>query len=297
MKEQLKQPDAILEKLISARSEEVARIQKLQSEASKAIEIRGKAQLATLKKTLPKDWIAVLDSVDKIHDDASVATQARLKKVSSKPVAASSLPATAAPLRPGPAGSPPVATGTRGPFYPSYMVVYDNGVIVQEGAPFFLDQGPGAEGTGPGWYGVASQHENMVIDWWFQYSVPAATSYNHAIFVPFYGTYTVVADDGFWTSKAARVSLNLQAQGFQSNTGAIGTSNVLDSGNEQNVDLQNVPIPSSHSMSYYELLDAGEAYLRVSALYYVYARGSGSFALFNLVNADLILYVPSLYIE
>jgi hypothetical protein len=281
MKEQPKPSDAILEKLISERSEEVARVQKLRSEASKAIEIRGKAQLATLKKTLPKDWIAVLDSVDKIHEDASVATLTRLKKVSP----------TAAPLRPGPTGSLPVAD-TSGPLYPTYMVQYEP--VYKQGAPFIIEAGPSVIGNRSGLYGVEAQDATMVIDWWFQYSVPAANSYHHAIIVPFYGMYTVVADDGFWTSKAAHISLNLQVQGFQSNSGAIGTSNVFDV-NEQNVDLT-AGIPPSNSLSYDEILDAGTAYLRVSAIYYAYARGSGSLAFFDLLNPFDSPIVPYLYI-
>jgi hypothetical protein len=290
MNEQLKPPGAILEKLISARSEELARVQKLQSEASKAIEIRGKAQLATLKKTLPRDWIAVLDSVDKIHEDASVAAQTRLKKVSP----------TAAPLRPGPTNDPPIVPGTLGPFQPYYMVLYNGQMVVlNQGAPFNIEEGPvipSVIGNGSGLYGVEAQDQKMVIDWWFQYSVAAAITYHHhAIIVPFYGKYTVVADDGFWTSKAAHLSLNLQVQGFQSSTGAIGTSNVFDV-NEQNVDLT-AGIPPTNSMIYDEVLDAGTAYLRVSAIYYAYARGSGSHAFFDLLNPYDAPVVPYLYIK
>ena len=92
--------------------------------------------------------------------------------------------------------------------------------------------------------------------------------------------YTLYADDGFWTSKEAHASINLSAQGWQFNFRDTATSNVMDV-DSQNINDKGVFLPISHTMSYTDMLVAGEAFLRVSVAYYLYARGSDSYAEFN----------------
>jgi len=74
MTEEFKPSDQILKQLVTARREEVVRLQKSQAEQLKDVETRGQARIADLKKSLPKDIAAVLTSLEKGNTKAVSAT-------------------------------------------------------------------------------------------------------------------------------------------------------------------------------------------------------------------------------
>jgi hypothetical protein len=291
----LRPSDDILKQLVAARREEIVRLRNVRAEQLKDLETRGQAQMAALRNTLPKDMTAVLNKLDK------AAKESRASKTRGKIKHGSSVAAAGRvhPQRPGFAGNKlVVATDSLGWYLPYYTILYnaDGSIYEQSEIPFNIDTGFSAGGGGLGLFGTGAGDGTVVMDWWFRYTVPSDGSYNHTISLPFYGTYTLYADDGFWTSKEAHASINLSAQGWQFNFMDTTTSNVMDV-DSQNINDKDFPLPSWHTMSYTDMLVAGEAFLRVGVAYYLYARGSDSYAEFNLVNPNIFVYQPWLYVE
>lgn len=84
MEATFKLSDDTLKQLVTARREEVVRLQKSQADHLKDLETRGQARIAALRKTLPKDMVAVLDSLDKTRAEASAATKSHVDSVKAK---------------------------------------------------------------------------------------------------------------------------------------------------------------------------------------------------------------------
>ena len=68
------------------------------------------------------------------------------------------------------------------------------------------------------------------------------------------------------------------------------------------IDSQNINVNDRfdgwRTMYYADLLGADTAYLRVSAIYYVYARGGGSFAELNFSDGDAnYIGIPWVFID
>jgi len=134
------------------------------------------------------------------------------------------------------------------------------------------------------------------MDWWFSYLAPQNRFYGHTIYVPFHGFYIVIADDGFWDSKEAHARIDLSAVGYQYNYKSTGNTNEIDVGG-QNLNV-NDRLDGWRTMYYADLLGMDRAYLRVTASFYVYARGGGSTAQldFSSGNANY-MGVPWVYID
>lgn len=78
--------------------------------------------------------------------------------------------------------------------------------------------------------------------------------------------------------------INLSAVGYQYNYKVTSSTNVLDL-HSQNINV-NDRFDGWRTMSYSDLLGADRAYLRVSASFYVYARGGGSTAQLNFSTGN-----------
>ena len=76
-----KSGDDVLKELVSTRRDEVVLLQNKQTEQIKDLETRGAKRLADLKKTLPKDFVAVLDSLDKIHHQSVLTTKSTVDEI------------------------------------------------------------------------------------------------------------------------------------------------------------------------------------------------------------------------
>ena len=124
----------------------------------------------------------------------------------------------------------------------------------------------------------------LVMDWWFTYNAPQNRNYAHTIWVPFHGFYILYADDGFWDSKETHARIDISAVGYQYNYKATGSANVFDLGSS-NINV-NDRFDGWRTMYYSDLLGADQAYLRVSAAFYVYARGGGSTAQLNFSDGN-----------
>jgi hypothetical protein len=296
--------DSVLKQLVNERREAIAGLVASRAEQRKDLETRGKSQLAALRKTLPKDMVTVFDKLEAMHAGTGAASKgqpAQFKFARSAAAASGEHtrladpgigPDKVRPPRPAGAELPPDV-----PFLPYYEILYnpDGSVAAESEILFNIDSGFSAGGGSLGLFGTGAGDGTVTVDWWFRYNVPNDGNYNHTIYVPTPGNYSLYADDGFWTSKEAHASINLAAQGWQFNYKNTGNSNVMDV-DSQNINVKNVPLPTWSSFSYSDLLVAGEAHLRVSAAYYLYARGDGSSAEFNLVNADIFVYAPYLVV-
>ncbi len=298
MPEKFKPHDDILEQLVTARREEVVRLQKSQADHLKDLETRGQARIAALKKTLPKDMVAVLDSLDKTHDEASAATKSHVDRVKAKFAPSGPSPENETAVHPGLAGGHLVAPGSLGWFTPYYGTLHwsDGSVVWQGYYPGNIDLWVACNGSGSGIFGTGACAGTLVMDWWFTYNAPQNRNYSHTIWVPFHGFYILYSDDGFWDSKEAHARIDLSAVGYQYNYKATASTNVFD------LDSQNINVNDRfdgwRTMYYSDLLGADRAYLRVSASFYVYARGGGSTAQLNFSDGNAnYMGVPWVYVD
>jgi hypothetical protein len=298
MTEKFKPYDDILEQLVSERRDEVVRLQKSHADQLKDLETRGQARIADLKKTLPKEMVAVLDNLDKTHDKASTATKSHVEKVKAKLADAEPSPEHETAMHPGLAGGHLVAPSSLGWFTPYYGTLHgSNGAVYWQGYnPGNIDLWDSASGGGSGIFGTGAGSFTAYMDWWFTYGAPQDRNYGHTIWVPFHGFYILYSDDGFWDSKEAHARIDLSAVGYQYNYKATGGTNVFD------LDSQNINVNDRfdgwRTMYYSDLLGADRAYLRVSASFYVYARGGGSTAQLNFSDGNAnYIGVPWVYVD
>jgi hypothetical protein len=83
-KTSFKRSDDVLKQPVTARREEVVRLQKSQAVYLEDLETRGQARLAALRETLPTEMVAVRDSLSKTHDAAKTVSKSYACKVKAK---------------------------------------------------------------------------------------------------------------------------------------------------------------------------------------------------------------------
>jgi hypothetical protein len=191
-----------------------------------------------------------------------------------------------------------VAPSSLGWFVPYYGTLHgsDGAVYWQGYNPGNIDLWDSANGSGSGLFGTGAESFTVYMDWWFTYNAPENRDYGHTIWVPFHGFYILYSDDGFWDSKEAHARIDLSAVGYQYNYKATGSTNVFD------LDSQNINVNDRfdgwRTMYYSDLLGIDQAYLRVTASFYVYARGGGSTAQLNFSDGNAnYMGVPWVYIN
>jgi hypothetical protein len=298
MTETFKPEDSILEQLVTARREQVVRLQKSQADQLTDLQTRGQAQIAELKKTLPKEFVTVLDSLDRTHDKATTAAKSQVEKARAELSSSVPAPEDETAVHPGLAGGHLVAPSSLGWFTPYYGVLHwSDGTVSWQGYnPGNFDLWDSATGGGNGWFGTGAGSFTGYLDWWFTYNAPQDRNYGHTIWVPFHGFYILYSDDGFWDSKEAHARIDLSAVGYQYNYKGTGSTNVFD------LDSQNINVNDRfdgwRTMYYSDLLGADRAYLRVTASFYVYARGGGSTAELNFSDGNAnYMGVPWVYVD
>ncbi len=298
MAEKFKSADSVLEELVAARRDEVVRAQTSQADQIKALETRGQARVAELRKTLPKDIVTALDRLDKDHDEADKSAESQVKRIKATLVESGPSPENETAFHPGMAGGQLVVPSSLGWFTPYYGTLHwSDGTVVWQGYnPGSIDLWISCSGSGSGLFGTGACGGTLVMDWWFTYVAPTNRYYGHTIWVPYHGFYIIRADDGFWDSKDASARIDLSAVGYQYNYKGTSSTNVFAMGDD-NIDV-NDRFDGWRTMYYPDLLGADRAYLRVSSSYYVYARGGGSVAQLNFSDGNAnYMGMPWVYID
>lgn len=279
--------DDILEQLVGARREQVVQSQRTEAEHLKDIESRGQERLAALRKTLPRDTVAVLDNLDKGHAEATAASKRTVDRVTKELASSSPSPEGTTAAHPGLAGGQLVAPNSLGWFTPYYGVLHgsDGRVSWQGYDPGVINLGDWATGAGSGIFGTGAGSFTVYMDWWFTYVPNENRNYGQTIYVPYHGFYILYADDGFWDSKEAHARIDMSAVGYQYNYKSSSSTNVFNM-QSQNINV-NDRFDGWRTMYYSDLLGGGDrAYLRVTSSFYVYARGGGSTAKLNFSDGN-----------
>src|SRR5262249_35051164 len=171
MTEPFKPSDDLLKQLVTTRRDEVVRLQKSQADQIRDLENRGQARLAHLRRTLPKDFVGVLDTLEKTHDEAHAATRSLVDSARARLVASVSSPENETPFHPGLAGGQLVAPSSLGWFTPYYGTLHgsDGSVYWQGYNPGNIDLSDYANGSGSGLFGTGAASFTVYMDWWFTY--------------------------------------------------------------------------------------------------------------------------------
>jgi hypothetical protein len=290
--------DETLAQLVSARREEVVQLQTDESDRLQNMEKRGQRQIKALRKNLSEDISSMLTGLDSASRESAEASTSNIDSVKARLIESAPSTKNETAVHPGLAGGRLIAPSSLGWFQPYYGTLHwsDGTVIWQGYNPGNITVWDSASGSGPGWFGTGAASATIFMDWWFYYTAPQDQNYNNTIYVPFHGFYILHADDGFWTSYEASASINLAATGYQYNYKPTATTNVF-SMDSQNINV-NDRFDGWRTMYYSDLLGADTAYLLVSASFYVYARGDGSYAELNFADGTAnYLGVPWVYVD
>ena len=105
--------DGILKDLVAARRDEVVLLQQKRTKQLEDLEIRGARRLADLKKTLPKGFVAVLNSLDKIHRRSTLTTKSTVEDAKAELAASCHSKENQTEVHPGLAGNCLIVPNTR----------------------------------------------------------------------------------------------------------------------------------------------------------------------------------------
>ncbi|MFD2934266.1 hypothetical protein [Spirosoma flavum] len=301
METKFKSSDDQLKQLVAERRQEVVRLQKSQAEQIEKANKSGQTRMDQLKKSLPQDVVTFLDNQEKTHKEEQAAIESYTAEAKTSLSSIEVSPENITSIHPGLVEGHLLSDSTNalalGWYSPYYATLHgSNGAVYWQGYnPGNFDLSDSANGSGSGLFGSGSASFTVYLDWWFTFKAPENRNYAHTIQVPFHGYYIIKADDGFWDSKEAKARIDLSAVGYQYNYKATGSSNVFDMGS-QNINV-NDRFDGYRTMYYSDLLGADQAYLRVTASFYVYARGGGSTAQLNFSDGNAnYIGVPWVYI-
>src|SRR5262249_9533513 len=157
--------------LLTARREEVVRLQQSQADQLKDLESRGQGRLVGVKRALPKEIVAVLDGMEKSHDEAQAAIKSHAESIKAKLAASGPSPENATAVHPGLAGGQLIAPNSLGWFTPYYGTLHgSDGTVYWQGAnPGNIDLSVYANGSGSGLFGTGAGSFTVYMDWWFTY--------------------------------------------------------------------------------------------------------------------------------
>lgn len=283
-REPVRASDGILVELVAERRKQVEAIQKDRADQLASEEARGQERLQAFRSTIGKDNVRMLQELEGKAAEDTRATEALVKQVRGH------LALAAAPslldTHPG-FNRPKLAINT---FAAAWVTPYYATLHGSDGSIYWQGYNPGtftlsdwASGAGLGLFGTGAASFTVFLDWWFVFSTDVSRFYSQSIFIPYDGYYIDYADQGWFTSKEARVSVDQYAMGFQYNGKPTTSINLLS------VDSSNVNVNDRfdgwRTEYYSDLLGGGDAaYLLLSSQFYVYARGGGSFAELNFAD-------------
>lgn len=290
--------DAVLEMLVAQRRDEVQALQQREADQIARQEQAGQQRLESLKSSLPKKMLELVQATEKEDADHADVVAESTARVQAEMAATG--PAERATLEdPGvgygslnPAGA---AVGWVRPYYGT-LHGSDGTVYWQGYNPGNIDAWVSSSGSGSGILGTGAASFTLYMDWWFTFRAPESRNYSQQTYIPYNGFYIVRADDGFFTSKEAKVRIDITSRGYQYNWKTPSTTNVLDI-SDDNINV-NDRFDGYRSVYYSSLLGADQAYLLVSTSLHTYARGSGSTAQLNFSDGDANkLGIPQLYVS
>lgn len=298
METKFKPTDSMLQQLVAERRTEVIELQKKEASQLLDLETRGQEQIKTLKSTLPKEIVATLESLDKIHkQDASLLVSQNEKLVKKLSISEINVE-DATSIFPESINGQFISANSIGYITPYHGTLHgsDGRVLWTGYNPGNIDLSVSATGAGSGIAGTGAGSYTLYMDWWFTYRPTVNRNYSHKVFVPFHGFYIIKADDGFWTSKEAKANINLSTVGYQYNYKDTSSTNVFSMGS-QNINV-NDRFDGWRAMYYSSLFGADQAYVRVTASFSVYARGGGSTAQLNFsAGSANYIGVPMIYVD
>lgn len=267
--------DSVLRELVDARTRQVAAEHARRTEQLQQMETRGKRRHAAMLDGLDKSTRELFLKIQAQEAEQAGEARSRMAGVRERLAEAEVL---ALPRERRPTFTSPRVVATLFPYYGS---VYTNGTVFWQGYnPGDLKLWDDASGGGSGIFGTGAGETTFYADWWFYFNTPESRWYSYTMNMPLDGYYIAHADDGFWTSKEARLSMDLRAAGYQYGYKASTQVNMLYE-DGQNIDINN-RYDNTYTMYYGDLLGGPDiAYLHLTLSLYVYARGDGSFAELN----------------
>lgn len=292
---QITQAKRVLEELVAARDKEIALLQKRQAEQLKKIEEKGRKQLDGLTTMMGVENTELFSKLKDNYSSTAKSIDTELESVKAKLTAID--PVEVANKTPSlDFGIVPLATTALTPYY-AKVYGSDGSVYWQGYNPGNLDVNTWASGSGTGLFGTGAGSFTAYIDWWFVFRPDSNRFYAFDNYIPYHGFYIVRSDDGVFTSKEAKVRIDVSAVAYQYNYKPSASTNVLDVGSD-NIDVNDRFDGWRHTY-YSTLLGGGDsAYLRLTSSYYVYARGGGSYAQLNFADgAANYMGVPVVYVS
>jgi len=151
------------------------------------------------------------------------------------------------------------------------------------------------KGGGTGNFGTGASRMTGIVDRWFFFNPDVTRYYSFTVYEPFYGFYIVEAHDGDLTSKRASVSIETRIHAYQYNWLSEKEYSIFSRGG-RNIN-ESERFDTTRTFYYSELLGGGDvAFLLVSQVFVVYARGQYSYAEWNFSKGSAN-YLPAPYVH
>jgi hypothetical protein len=287
-------PDETIKELVAQRDQEVQELRRARAEQMRIIEDRGQRRARALTDSLGDDMATAMRRFERPAAEYAKDATGYIQEVKST----LREPTFAVEVAPTEQRALFSAAGIYALLSPYYARLYNaDGTVYWSGYyPGAVDLWDDAVGSGNGWFGTGAAEITVLADWWFYFYPNVSRWYSYTVSVPYHGFYICYADDGFWDSKEAKLSLDLSATGYQYNYKPSTTVNVLYYAG-QNIDISN-RYDNVYSMYYSDLLGGPDtAYLRATTSLYLYARGDGSHSELNFSDGPAnYLGVPSVIV-
>jgi hypothetical protein len=296
--EPVRASDGVLGDLVAERRKQVEAIQKSRAEQLAAMEAAGQERLQAFRAGIGKDNARMLQEFESKAVEDAKATEAIVKQIRGR----LALPSAPSLLDAHPGFNRPQLSITA--FAAAWVAPYYATLHGSDGSIYWQGYNPGtftlsdwASGSGLGLFGTGAGSFTVFLDWWFVFRTDTSRFYSQNVYVPYDGYYIDQADQGWFTSKEAKVSIDQSAMGYQYNGKPTTSINLLSVDNS-NINV-NDRFDGWRAEYYSDLLGGGDAaYLLVSSQFYVYARGGGSFAELNFADGSANhIGIPYVYVS
>jgi hypothetical protein len=283
--------DNLLRNLVERDLQEIRRRNEEQAEQRERAARMRENLLNTVFAGLDENEADLIRKIQKLEADAEQSSKEEIEltrktlldKQSNGPATFGILPAA------------PVNTVLLRPYYAT-LVGSDNVTYFQGYYPGNIPAAASATGAGSGWVSSDEFYFAATLTWWFQFTTTESRQYSFDIYVPYFGSWSVRSDDGFFTSKFAWADINLFADGYQN--GFLGDTNLQD---EFNVAGDNISSSGNFQNFYYllhnSIFSPGTAYLKLTSILSAYARGDGSHGEVNFEQGTGHIGVPFVYMS
>lgn len=162
---------------------------------------------------------------------------------------------------------------------PYYTKIYQSGKTHYAGYHSgAVDVWISCSGSGSGVFGEGACEGKIYVDRWYAFTPNRSGYFDFHVYQPYKGQMIVKSDDGFFTSKEAKAKIHVQVRALQNGYWKPMSQWQVESVGGDNINYDDRLDDTDYRYYKAQLGVNDQAYALVTQEFYVYARGSGSYA-------------------